>query len=115
MTTKHEQLLRLQTSAEENQNKEISSNNPKELLHREKIEGSPLWIVGTEEHGYFVSMGKHRLTESQPTISKARELLTYEQWNIIANMIVQIVNSMDEMKTRPTVNDMFKNGIEVNK
>lgn len=109
----HKELLNIQTSVGGNGNKE---NLNGELIHREKVEGSPLWIVGSKEHGYFVAMGNHRLTESAKTISEAREKLVYEQYNIIANMIVQIIGTMDILnKEKGTVNEMFREGIEVNK
>lgn len=109
----HTKLLDIQTSIEGEQNKE---NLNSELIHREKVEGSPLWIVGNKEHGYFVAMGNHRLTDSAKTISEAREKLINEQYNIIANMIVQIVGTMDVMnKDKGTVNELYREGIEVNK
>lgn len=76
------------------QNKENSS----ELLHQEKIVGTPLTIVGNEDKGYFIALGRYRLTEPIETIDAAYGLLESQQWNIISNMIATMISINEEMK-----------------
>lgn len=87
--TKHRELLNTQLNAEETHNK-----NSSELIFREAIEHTPFYLVGTEENGYFITMGRFKLTENQPTKEKAINQLTIEQWNIVMRMSAIIHESI---------------------
>lgn len=65
-----------------------------ELLHKEKIDGSPLWIIGEPTTGYFVAMGKYRLTEKVTKLETARLLPYSNMWEIIINIIAVISNDV---------------------
>ena len=76
------------------------------LITRYKLQESPLEVVGNEEKGYTVVMGKHRLLE---WFKSEEELKIYigENWlnlvtSIVATMIV-IANENTEFKN-PTNN-----------
>ena len=49
MKSEQSELLSTQSNVEENQNREVSS----ELLERETVKGTPFWIVGNQDEGYF--------------------------------------------------------------
>lgn len=87
--TKHRELLNTQLNADETLNKDSG-----ELIHREKIENTPFYLVGTEEKGYFLTMGKYKLTENQPTKQQALNDLTNERWNIVMRMSAIIHESI---------------------
>lgn len=96
MNTKHAELLNLQQSVDENPNRENSS----ELIHREAVQGSPFYIIGNKEMGYFLTFGKYRLTEPQETIVKVREILYNDMWNIVTNLCLCIIGDVDFKKIR---------------
>lgn len=68
-----------------------------QLISRNKIENTPFEIVGSDERGYFIALGRYKLTTNKPTLNEARECLVKEQYNIIANMIAVIfdVNNLE--------------------
>lgn len=80
-----------------------SQNEPNKntkLLHREKLEKTPFEIIGNEEGGYFVAMGKYRLTEPQKTIPLAIQVLEDRRWEIIGAMITTTIVMMDNINSR---------------
>lgn len=83
-----EELLNGLTPADANQHKENSNS---ELVHREKVQGSPFTIVGNEEHGYFIAFGHYRLSEPQKTIIEAYGYLKENQWNISMNFMLTLM------------------------
>lgn len=71
-----------QTNAEENPHSRNYS-----LIHREKVPNTPFEIVGNEETGYFLALGRYKLSQPTPTIDEAYAKLIDEQWNIILNLV----------------------------
>lgn len=79
------------TNAEENQNK---VNSGEELIERHPIEGTPFMVVGNKDNGYFIAMGRFRISETAGTLQKAAEMLITNQWEIIGNMIITMWEAM---------------------
>lgn len=83
----------------------INSNSSK-LIEREEIEGTPFWIIGEEEKGYFLSFGKWKLTEDLATKEDVFLHLTTNKWEIILKMILcmknieQNLNEANELITK---------------
>lgn len=77
-----EDILNTQNYAENDLSKESSS----ELIHKEPIENTPLWVIGNKETGYFLSIHNYRITEIYNTIDEAKDRLKIESWNIIARL-----------------------------
>lgn len=78
------ELLKSLTSVDENPNNEPSSE---ELVEREPIENTPFWILGNVTDGYFLAMGKFRVS---PVFDEKSEVLDYmliQQWNLILTII----------------------------
>lgn len=86
---KHKELLKSQMNAGENQNKENSSEDT-QLIERENIKNTPFIVVGNEEKGYILTLGKFKLTENMPTKEEAIALLYTDKWHIILRMITTI-------------------------
>lgn len=94
-----------QTSANENSgHKEKSGNENTELIHREKVERTPFYIVGNEEQGYFLTMGKYRLTEAARTIEEVKEQLETNMWDIILKLVLTshelVISNLQELAAR---------------
>lgn len=83
----------IQKSADENHN----NSNSTELIARERIGKTDLEIIGNEEKGYFIALGKYKLTESFPretlrghkiTLQElALDILEEYHWDIVINLI----------------------------
>lgn len=82
-------LLNTQSGAEKNRNKE-ELNTP--LIVRNRIDGTPFHIVGNEEVGYFLTMGRYRLTDHYDTITEAETALERDFWDIILHMIITVID-----------------------
>lgn len=78
-------ILHTQTNAEDNPNLKSS-----ELIHREDIPNTPFKISGNEDKGYFITLGKYKLTNNYITIEQAKDAILTNQWTIIMNMIILI-------------------------
>jgi len=74
--------------------KSYTSEDNTELLHRENIEGTPLWIIGTAEKGYFIALGKYKLTESVKKLETARLLPYSNMWDIILSAITIVAEKV---------------------
>lgn len=89
-----------QTNAGENQN---NSDLNTELVHREKVPGTPFEIVGNNDHGYFLALGKYRLSnhldlEHTTLQEAAKHELKENGWNIITNLITLIIQLEKELQ-----------------
>lgn len=78
----------------EDANRETSS----QILVNEAVKGTPFRVVGNNTQGYALTLGKYRLTEPKPTKEEVIENTIYVDWNLIANMIVTVIKTYDEME-----------------
>lgn len=88
--TEHSALLNTQLNAEESPTKQKSS----ELVEREQIVDTPFWIIGNKETGYFLTMGKYRLTEPMKTKTAVRTYLRANTWNVTLQMCLLVYNDV---------------------
>lgn len=89
---KNQELLRLQTGAEE-------SNTPsKPLYEREQIENSPFWIIGNEEEGYNITMGKYKITQ-EPLKTKLDAIIWLEKhkWDVVLTVALCAITDINYM------------------
>lgn len=91
-----EELLKLQTGAEETHNK--NSN----LMEREEIQNTPFEIVGNTEIGYTLIMGKYTLTEFLETKEEVLNELKTIQWKIIQRMIGAMIDFNEKIPVKKT-------------
>lgn len=99
MSTNHKklpatELLNTQLSVEQiNTNRE---NYSEELIQRAKLGETAFEVVGNNENGYFIALGKYRLTEPFKPIetithdtlaSFGSNLLENKMWEIILNLL----------------------------
>ncbi|AXH77765.1 MAG: hypothetical protein [Microviridae sp.] len=94
-TSKREEL-----HSQLNANEPYKENSSTELFEREQIKGSPLWIIGNKEQGYFVVFMKYRITETSLP-SKLDCILWVEEnkWDVILHIIL-IVRDTENAKRR---------------
>lgn len=82
--------MKQQESFNAHTNANESNSQSSELVTREDVTGSPFKIIGTE-HGYFLALGKYRLTENCETKEEITELLTEEMYNIILKVLAILI------------------------
>ena len=79
---------------------EVKGNLHGELLEREQVGSSPLWIMGNSVDGYFLAIGRQRLSNVCNTKEEVKQLMVDDMWQIIGNYILQLVELSDEAKKR---------------
>lgn len=63
-----------------------------ELLEQHELEGTPFKAVGNKERGYFLALGRNKLTNEFKDPDEVKDALEKNKWNVIVNLIVQISN-----------------------
>lgn len=94
------------SQAGENPNKEAYS----EVIKREPIEGTPFEIIGNQEKGYFIALGKFKITETENFDDRtniniqefAQYLIETKKWDIILNAIAIYTKVAIEVEEIPT-------------
>lgn len=81
-------------------------NNSKSLqINREIIPDTPFTIIGTQENGYWLTMGKHRITKAYKTKKEVLKQLNQKDWTIITSIIIAFIYDrklIDEAYTKNT-------------
>lgn len=78
------ELLQLQTSVEEEQSREGSSE---EIIQRETVEGTPFQVINLNNEGWFLALGKYRMTEPQENKQELIDRVKNKDWNVILDTI----------------------------
>ena len=89
------ELLKLQTNAEEDPNKEKSS----QLVERQPVGQSILSIVGNREKGYALVIGKHRITDWKDSIEEVENYMVTEFWHVVT-MLIATMQGIDEERRK---------------
>jgi hypothetical protein len=77
--------------------------NSKPLFHKEQIENSPFWIIGNEEKGFNITMGKYKITqEPQSTPLDALIWLEENKWDVILTVALCAYTDMKYKAEDPT-------------
>lgn len=84
---KQSELLNLQTNADVSQNKENSNS---ELVERHEIPNTPFHIVGNKEKGYFLTLGKYKISDTYKTEEELFEDVDKQHWNITLRLITTV-------------------------
>lgn len=96
-----QELLHSQSNVENNHNSESGT----ELIHREEIPNTPFWIVGNEELGYFLAMGRHKLMhENVQTTKEVMQYYTNNQWQITMQLAIIVFTDLYNMHENGTHN-----------
>lgn len=82
LPTEQGDLLRSQMSADS-----ISKEPSSELLTRERIKNTPFDLVGNEEQGYFVALGRYKVSETYGDQDTAIHEAKYPAWDILLNVM----------------------------
>lgn len=72
--------------------KEVSNLESGKLFTREAIEGTPFTVIGNDEKGYFVSLGRFKVIRNEETLEGAIKHVREKSWEILMN-VCQIIAS----------------------
>lgn len=72
------------------------------IMYRERIEDSPIYIVGNEQNGFFGIVGIHRITEIEKDIESVRAKLKTDNWDVLLTIISVIVERTIEQMAKVT-------------
>lgn len=67
------------------------------LIIRQQITGSPYWVIGDEDNGFFLTFGKWQLTEKLPTIHAVLDELEKNKYDIILKMVLCVTDPKNEI------------------
>lgn len=73
---------------------------PQEYI-KKQYPNSPFWIIGNDEKGYNLTMGKYKLNQTPfETIHDLEIWMSYNMWNNIISMIIctttEIINNQNK-------------------
>lgn len=100
-TRRISELLKSQTNAEK---QDGNSNSNGESIH-EKYLNTPFFLRKYADTGWFATLGKHRITEEEPSKEALIERLEKRDWDllltIISTSVEEILLYKEELKTIP--------------
>lgn len=66
------------------------------LIIHEQIQQTPFTITGNPETGYFIRLGRLRLTEYYDSIAECKEIIDKKQWDFICNLIISLHKAVEQ-------------------
>lgn len=75
------------TTAQKTESKEDSLS-----IEREHVENTPFIIVGTKKHGYWLTMGEHRLTPIHKTKKEVLKVMNEKSWTLISAVMIAFIH-----------------------
>lgn len=77
-------MLQEQTNAGEN----LGNQDSGKLIIREKIEGTPFQLINQDDKGWFISLGRYRMTEiGTNTKEELTAMVANKDWTLILDTI----------------------------
>lgn len=100
-SSKHRAQLQSQMNAESRAN--LDSSEEGELIEKNEIEGSPYWVIGNKEQGYYITFGKWRLSEAHKTAEEALEWLDNNIRMVLVQTMVVLLEIHEEEKFQKAI------------
>lgn len=122
-TSKQAQLLTTLTDAENNHNNNSSTTTTttnstpqnEEIIKYKPIEKTPFTLVWQKDMGYFLTMGKFKITENYETEEEIEQILTEKPYQLILEMIGVLIEINEELKEIETIEKINKTKEQINK
>lgn len=104
------ELLQEQTTADQADNSDLNNGSDNKNWIRLQIQDTPFWVIGNNEQGYNIIMGKWKLTNEpiftdpealnheESIIYEAERWLLHNQWNVTLSMIICIITDINNQK-----------------
>lgn len=61
-------------------------------IEREIIKGTPFTIVGNTKAGYWLTMGKHRLSQMYKTKKEVLNYVKKAEWTLLTSVIIAFIH-----------------------
>lgn len=89
-------MLNGHTTAKDQTKSKSTSNEDNLLVDREPLPNTPFEIIGNKEKGYFVALGKYRLTDTAKTKKETLNYITNfdNVYDIALKMIITLTSAM---------------------
>lgn len=68
-----------------------------ELVEKENIDGTPFAVIGSKEKGYFLILGRRRITEVMKTKEEVLKYIDEQSWYLTTQLIIAIIEDKDEL------------------
>jgi hypothetical protein len=81
------------TNAEGSQNK---LNYGEEIIEKERIPDTPFDVIGNKQLGYFIALGRFRISEKFTTKEETENILSLKRWEITMNCISAALQGYEE-------------------
>lgn len=92
-----QELLSTQNSADQTHTNKQDSSKP--IHERVQLPGTPFWIVGNQETGYHLTMGKYKLTQEPfKTKDDVQIWLLENQWNVTLSVALCAASDINEQE-----------------
>lgn len=72
-----------------------ASNSQYLSIEREVIKDTPFTMVGTKKSGYFLTMGKHRVSQAHKTKRELLKFLNKKDWTLITAVMIAFIHDRD--------------------
>lgn len=103
----------LQSNAEENHNKENSSNE--QLVTNEPIEETPFRLIGVNGY-YFIAYGQSKVTINYKTREEALEKVYGKDWGLILSTVIIMMKNIERDRLEgETIDEMLDRKLKEDK
>jgi len=85
---KQQELLKSQTDASAALN---SNSSNEELVTRKAVPGTPFILVGTEETGYMITLGRYQVTKRYQHPEEAEEAVYEKTWEMLMGVMYALI------------------------
>lgn len=70
-----------------------TANNSESLtIDREIIKNTPFTIVGSNKDGYWLTMGKHRISQAYKTKKEVLKYLKRSDWTLVTSVMIAFIH-----------------------
>jgi hypothetical protein len=77
-------------------------NSSSELIKRNRIANTPFVAIKTDEGGWFLTMGKYRVSEEYETEEEVIKLVKTKDWELLMNIMTVVTESLGELRNELT-------------
>lgn len=91
---KQHELLATQNNIE----KKNTSNNDSSNYTRQQLNGTPFWIIGNEEEGYKLTMGKYKISNTMATPEDIETWMITHQWDVVLSIALCAYTDLENQK-----------------
>lgn len=89
-----QELLATQNNIDEKN----TNNNNSSNYTRQQLDGTPFWIIGNNEEGYKLTMGKYKISNTMATPEEVETWLLIHQWDVVLSVALCAYTDLENQK-----------------